>query len=152
MKSADGLHFKTSVLILIMIAVAPIGDVLLRKGMVQIGAIPGWTPGALFRFFFRAFTSETIWAGIGLLLAFFIAYLLVLSWADYSYVLPASSISNLIIALLAYFVLHESITRTRWTGVALICMGVFVVGNTPPRTIEGNIDVSAAHITDRITH
>jgi uncharacterized membrane protein len=148
MKSADGLHLKTSILILIMIAVAPIGDVLLRKGMAQIGAIPGWTPGALFHFFFRAFTSETIWGGIGLLLAFFIAYLLVLSWADYSYVLPASSISNLIIALLAYFVLHESITRTRWTGVALICTGVFVVGNTQPRTTDATTNGTPHAVID----
>jgi drug/metabolite transporter (DMT)-like permease len=134
MTSSDGLHVKTIVLIVIMITVAPLGDVMLRKGMAQIGAIPGWAPGELFNFFFRAFTSPTIWLGIGLLLGFFVAYLVVLSWADYSYVLPASSISSLIIALLAYFVLRESITVTRWVGVALICLGVFIVGNTHPRT------------------
>jgi drug/metabolite transporter (DMT)-like permease len=134
MTSSEGLHVKTIVLIVIMITVAPLGDVMLRKGMAQIGAIPGWAPGELFHFFFRAFTSPTIWLGIGLLLGFFVAYLVVLSWADYSYVLPASSISSLIIALLAYFVLRESITVTRWVGVALICLGVFIVGNTHPRT------------------
>ena len=42
-----------------------------------------------------------------MLLTFFVAYLLVLSWADYSYVQPASSISYVLIALLAHFVLHE---------------------------------------------
>jgi drug/metabolite transporter (DMT)-like permease len=134
MTSSEGLHVKTIVLIVIMITVAPLGDVMLRKGMAEIGAIPGWAPGELFDFFFRAFTSPTIWLGIGLLLGFFVAYLVVLSWADYSYVLPASSISSLIIALLAYFVLRESITATRWVGVALICLGVFIVGNTHPRT------------------
>jgi drug/metabolite transporter (DMT)-like permease len=134
MTSSEGLHLKTIVLIVIMITVAPLGDVMLRKGMARIGAFPGWGPVELFRFFFRAFTSTTIWLGIGLLLGFFVAYLVVLSWADYSYVLPASSISSLIIALLAYFVLRESITVTRWVGVALICLGVFIVGNTHPRT------------------
>ena len=136
MKSADGLHLKTSILILIMIAVAPIGDVLLRKGMAQIGAIPGWTPGALFRFFFRAFTSETIWAGIGLLLAFFIAYLLVLSWADYSYVQPASSVGYGVSALLGYFMLREPVSPLRWLGIAIICLGVLVVGQSNPRSLE----------------
>jgi drug/metabolite transporter (DMT)-like permease len=136
MKSQDGLHLKTIVLIVIMVSVAPLGDTFLSKGMKRIGEMPAWSPSNFFHFFFRAFTSSTIWLGIGLLLTFFIAYLLVLSWADYSYVLPASSISSLMIALLAYFVLHESITPTRWAGVALISLGVFVVGRTPPRTTE----------------
>jgi drug/metabolite transporter (DMT)-like permease len=136
MTSSQGLHFKTIVLIIIMVSVAPLGDTFLGKGMKRIPPMASWAPGDLFRFFFSAFTSGTIWIGIGLLLTFFVAYLLVLSWADYSYVLPASSISNLLIALLGYFVLHEVISSTRWVGVALICMGVFVVGQTPPRTTE----------------
>jgi len=58
----------------------------------------------------------------------------VLSWADYSYVLPASSISTLVVALLAHFLLHETVRPLRWAGVALVCLGVFVVGHTQPRT------------------
>ena len=136
MTPSHGLHLKTSILILIMVSVAPLGDMFLGKGMKQVGAMGSWAPASLFHFFFRAFTSSTIWLGIGLLLAFFIAYLVVLSWADYSYVLPASSISSLVIALLAYFVLHETITPTRWVGIALTSVGVFVVGHTHPRTTE----------------
>jgi len=136
MTAPQGLHLKTFVLILIMVSVAPLGDTFLGKGMKQVGALESWAPASLFHFFFRAFTSGTVWLGIGLLLTFFIAYLLVLSWADYSYVLPASSISSLIIALLAHFVLHETVTPTRWAGVALICLGVFAVGHTHPRTTE----------------
>jgi uncharacterized membrane protein len=136
MTSAQGLHLKTIVLIIFMVSVAPLGDTFLGKGMKQVGKMPDWSPSHFFGFFFRAFTSSTIWTGIGLLLAYFIAYLLVLSWADYSYVLPASSISSLLIALLAYFVLHETITPTRWVGVAVISLGVFVVGHTHPRTTE----------------
>ena len=136
MTSSQGLHFKTIVLIVIMVSVAPLGDMFLRKGMEQVGAMPGWAPSELFNFFFAAFTSSTIWIGIGLLLAFFVAYLLVLSWADYSYVLPASSISTLVVALLAHFLLHETMRPLRWAGVALVCLGVFVVGHTQPRTTE----------------
>jgi drug/metabolite transporter (DMT)-like permease len=136
MTAPRGLHLKTFTLILIMVSVAPLGDMFLGKGMKRIPPMASWAPADVFHFFFSAFTSGTIWVGIGLLLTFFVAYLLVLSWADYSFVLPASSISNLIIALLAYFVLHETITPTRWAGVALICLGVFIVGRTPPRTTE----------------
>ena len=81
----------------------PLGDIFLGKGMKSIPPMASWAPADSSAFFSSAFTSGTIWIGIGLLLTFFIAYLLVLSWADYSYVLPASSISSLLIALLATF-------------------------------------------------
>jgi len=138
MTSKYGLHFKTSILILIMVSVAPLGDTFLGKGMKRIPPMASWAPSDVFHFFFAAFTSGTIWIGIGLLLAFFVAYLLVLSWADYTYVLPASSISSLLIALMAHFVLHEHVRPMRWAGVALICAGVFMVGHTQPRTTEQN--------------
>src|ERR1700691_5238544 len=132
MKSQEGLHLKTIALIVIMVSVAPIRDIVLGKGMKRIPPMSSWAPADIFRFFFQAFTSPTVWLGIGLLLAFFIAYMIVLSWADYSYVLPASSISSGVIALLGYFVLHEIVKPTRWTGVAIICLGVFIVGHTSP--------------------
>jgi drug/metabolite transporter (DMT)-like permease len=136
MTAAPALHLKTAILIVIMVSVAPLGDMFLGKGMKQIGPMPDGAPAGLFNFFFRTFSSETVWLGISLLLGFFVAYLLVLSWADYSYVLPASSISTLVVALLARFVLHESVRPLRWAGVAMICLGVFVVGHTHPRTTE----------------
>jgi uncharacterized membrane protein len=136
MTSQYGLHLKTLVLILIMVSVAPLGDTFLGKGMKLIPPMASWAPADVFHFFFAAFTSGTIWIGIALLLTFFIAYLLVLSWADYSYVLPASSISSLLIALLAHFVLHEQVRPVRWVGVSLICAGVFIVGQTHPSTTQ----------------
>jgi drug/metabolite transporter (DMT)-like permease len=32
--------------------------------------------------------------------------------------------------------LHEEIAPGRWAGIALICLGVFAVGQTQPRTPE----------------
>jgi drug/metabolite transporter (DMT)-like permease len=136
MKSQEGLHFKTFVLILIIIFLAPLGNTFLGKGMKQLPALTSWAPGEIFPFFFRAMTSGTIWIGIGLLLSYFVAYLLVLSLADYTFVQPATSASYVVISLLAHFMLHEEIPPARWAGVALICVGVFVVGRTQPRTPE----------------
>ena len=136
MTSQKGLRFKTYILIFTMILFGPLGDILLGKGMKRVGAMASWAPADLYDFFFRAFTTGTIWLGIASLLTFFVAYILVLSWADYSYVQPASAMSYGLIALLAWLVLHEKITPTRWAGVLLICLGVFVVGHTHPRTTE----------------
>jgi uncharacterized membrane protein len=136
MKSSAGLHFKTYLLILLMVIFGPLGNVLLGKGMKRIGAVSVGTPREALEVLSRVLTSGTIWLGIGSLITFFVAYMLVLSWADYSYVQPASSVAYGMVALLAHFMLREAVTPMRWMGVLIICLGVLVVGHTPPRTTE----------------
>ena len=136
MRFSHRLHGKTIFLIALMATFGPLGDVFLRKGMKQIGAISNWHPSALLSAFERTFRSGPIWLGITSLLLFFVAYLLVLSWADYSYVQPASATGYLFEALLVYLLLGEVIPRMRWVGVLVICLGVLLVGGTPPRTTE----------------
>jgi uncharacterized membrane protein len=136
MTSSEGLHVKTYILLLIMVTFGPLGDVFLGKGMRGVGAAAAWGPSDIVYFFERAFTSGTVWLGIALLLAFFIAYTLVLSWADFSFVQPASSFAYAIVALLGHFLLGEVVSTTRWIGIAVICLGVLIVGHTPPRTTE----------------
>jgi drug/metabolite transporter (DMT)-like permease len=119
-----------------MVIFGPLGDVLLSKGMKRVGAISSFTPANLPHLFSIVFSTGAIWLGIGSLFTFFIAYTLVLSWADYSFVQPASAIAYGIVALLGYFVLGEEITPMHWIGVLIICLGVLIVGHTPPRTTE----------------
>jgi drug/metabolite transporter (DMT)-like permease len=134
MKSSVGLHTKTYILIAMMVVFGPFGNVMLGKGMKQIGPVTSLAPMDLVHTFVHVFTTETIWLGIASLLTFFISYMLVLSRADYSFVQPASSFAYVVLALLARFLLKEAITPLRWMGVAVICLGVLVVGQTPPRT------------------
>jgi uncharacterized membrane protein len=135
MNSTAGPHFKTYLLILLMVIFGPLGNVLLGKGMKQIGPVNIRAAEAL-DLLSRVLTSGTIWMGIASLITFFVAYMLVLSWADYSYVQPASAVAYGMVALLAHFVLREVVTPMRWMGVVIICLGVVVVGHTPPRTTE----------------
>ncbi len=136
MKPSAGLHFKTCLLILLMVIFGPLGNVLLGKGMKRIGAVSIGTPPEALDLLSHVLRSGTIWLGIASLIIFFVANVLVLSWADYSYVQPASSVAYGMSALLAHFLLREVITPWRWMGVLLICLGVLVVGHTPPRTTE----------------
>src|ERR1700749_3205556 len=56
------------------------------------------------------------WVAVGilLLLAFFAAYMTALSWADLTYVLPATSLGYVLLALIAKFVLHEQVSALGW--------------------------------------
>jgi len=72
--------------------------------------------------------------GIAMLLGFFASYLTALSWADLTYVLPATAFGNVIVALFARFFLHEAISWQRWFGVVLITVGVGFVAQGPSFT------------------
>jgi uncharacterized membrane protein len=136
MRESGSVHFKTYVLVVLVVIFGPLGNVLVGKGVKSVGALNSWEPAMLFQFFWRAFTTGTIWLGIASLLTFFVAYIVVLSWADYSFVQPATSISYGVVAALSIVLLREVVKPAQWIGVAIICLGVFIVGNTSPSTTK----------------
>jgi drug/metabolite transporter (DMT)-like permease len=136
MKAANGVHLKTYFMLALMILFAPLGNVLLGKGMKSVNGFSTWQRGQVLGVVWQIAGSPFIWLGVASLLTFFVAYMVVLSWADYSYVQPASSFSYAVVAVLGYVLLGEVVTPLRAAGIAIICLGVFVVGRTPPRTTE----------------
>ena len=74
--------------------------------------------------------------GIALLIGFFASYLTALSWADLTYVLPATAFGNVIVALLSRFWLQETISLERWAGIVLITLGVGFVAQGPSLTVR----------------
>ena len=127
------LRIKTLVMVLLMVLCANTGDLLLKRGMTQIGAVPLTTVGLTQAFHLTIFNG-TIWLGIIFLSGFMASYMTVLSWADYSYVMPAGAFGYALLTLLAVVYLHEVVSPKRWVGVLLICVGVILVGQTKPRT------------------
>jgi drug/metabolite transporter (DMT)-like permease len=118
-------------LILGLVAVcAPLGDTCLSLGMTRLPAVTLAHPAALIAAVFTPWVA----AGIVLLIGFFASYLTALSWADLTFVLPATAFGNVIVALLARFWLNEPISLERWTGIALITLGVSFVAQGPART------------------
>jgi uncharacterized membrane protein len=108
---------------------------MLKRGMTQIGAVEISATG-LRHALLMTITNGTIWIGILFLGGFTLTYMTVLSWADYSYVMPAGAFGYATLTLLAVLFLHESVSPRRWIGVILICIGVLLVGQTRPRTTE----------------
>jgi drug/metabolite transporter (DMT)-like permease len=131
---AKPLHLKTILLIAVMVVAGPLGNALLSKGMKQVGRPSLWPIAGLGHAAALILSNEFVWLGIASLLTFFVANLLVLSYADYSFVQPASSAAYGVVALLGYFMLGEHVSLLRWAGIAVICVGVLVVGRTNPRT------------------
>lgn len=106
------------------------GDVCLSRGMKSVGNVSF----ANFDQLFSALLNPWVFGGICLLICFFAAYLTALSWADLTYVLPATAISYVMMALLGRFFLHEAVSPKRWVGLALITAGVGLVAGGPMLT------------------
>lgn len=109
---------------------APLGDTCLSRGMTHMPAITLAHPGSLV----TAVFTPWIATGIALLIGFFASYLTALSWADLTYVLPATAFGNVIVALLSKFWLREPISLARWAGIVLITIGVGFVAQGPSLT------------------
>jgi drug/metabolite transporter (DMT)-like permease len=110
------------------------GDVFLSRGMKQVGEISAHN----FHSLFSALLNPWVVSGIFLLIFFFVTYLSALSWADLTYVLPATAIGYVIMALLARFFLHEQVSALRWLGIVFITAGVGFVAGGPVITAHEN--------------
>jgi len=134
----DGVSRKPLILFLIaiMMFAGPLGNVLLGKGMKQVGNLRVWPPPKLIATGIRIFGTGSIWLGIASLMIFMVAYMLVLSLADYSYVQPVSSFAYGVVALLGHWMLGEYVSWLRCAGITVISMGVFIVSRTNPQTTE----------------
>jgi uncharacterized membrane protein len=136
------LRVKTLFMVLLMVVCANVGDLMLKRGMSRIGEVQPSLAG-LARAFPLTISNGSIWIGIFFLSGFMLSYMTVLSWADYSYVMPAGAFGYAVLTLLAVVFLHETVSPRRWIGVVLICVGVLLVGQTKPRTTSTLDQVAA---------
>lgn len=124
------LSLQRYLILLAVMLTASVGDTLLSHGMAQVGPVSIHNLGLLL----TALKNPWVIAGITLLIGFFASYLTALSWADLTFVLPSTAFGYVVVALLARFWQHETISPWRWFGIAMIVCGVGFVANGPSLT------------------
>jgi drug/metabolite transporter (DMT)-like permease len=124
------LTFRRYLVLVAIMLTASFGDTFLSMGMRQMGPVSLNHLSSLL----VALRIPWVTAGIVLLIGFFAAYLTALSWADLTFVLPATSFGYVVIALLSKFWLHEPISLYRWAGILCITLGVGFVTRGPSYT------------------
>ena len=129
-----GLRLKTYIFLVLIVLFGSSGNIFLSQGMKQIGAVRIGPAMDLVRLFVRIFTSGWIWMGIAGLLLFLGCFMVVLSWADYSFISPASASSYVVVPLVGHFLLGEKVPPLHWVGIMIICVGVGLVRHTAPST------------------
>ena len=121
---------KTMVIVLIAAVLGGAGHVLLAKGMRPVGDLteaPSHRVGGMVA---RALSNPWLILGVALQASFFVIYLLLLSRADVSLVLPLTAVDYIVVAVLAQYLLGESVTMIRWAGMGLIVAGVGLLSRT----------------------
>ncbi len=129
--SADHkLPFQRWLILVFIMLGASVGDALLSRGMREVGPVSIHHMTLLF----HALLNPWVLAGIAVLISFMGSYMTALSWADLTFVQPATAFGNVVTALIGRLWLHEAITPLRWLGIACIVIGVGFIANGPSRT------------------
>lgn len=124
----ERLRLKSWICAIVVVLSNVFGNFFLKRGMP--GELP--TPAAYIAVLFQPWVA----LGVALLILWLSSRMALLSWADLSYVLPVTSIGYVLVALAGKLLLHEEISPKRWAGIALIMVGVALVGGGAPQTTQ----------------
>lgn len=119
--------FRTIILTGIIVMMSTAGDMAVTLAVRRAGEMRHVSPRAMLLLAGRAFRFGWMWVGIGLMTAGFFSLLVALSWANVSVVVPATAANYALGTLGAKWVLGEQVSRMRWAGVLLVCLGVALV-------------------------
>ena len=118
---------KTAIMIALIVVADSAGDVLLTKGMRQVGEVSSFAPRELWGIARRALRNHHFLASLLCMALHFVGFVAILSWADLSFVFPATALVYVVTTLASKFILRETISGHRWAGTALVCLGVGLV-------------------------
>jgi drug/metabolite transporter (DMT)-like permease len=118
---------KTVVFMVLAVTAGTVGDLLLAKGMKELGDISAMNLRGILNVAFQALTTPKLIIGTTMLAVFFFLWLAVLSWEDLSVALPMQALNYVLVAFLSQYFLGELVTPMRWTGTILVCVGVILI-------------------------
>lgn len=118
---------KTIIVMLMAVTAGTVGDILLAKGMKELGDLSTMNLRGILNVALQALTTPKLIIGTTMLAVFFFLWLAVLSWEDLSVALPMQALNYVLVAFLSQYFLHETVTPMRWAGTVLVCIGVMLI-------------------------
>ncbi len=111
---------------------AAVGQILVRRGMLELGPLESYAPLPLLVYFGQVVVNPWVIAGTVLNTAFYLLFLAALSWTGVTVVLPLTALEYLAAAVLSVLVLKEAVPPLRWAGIALVVLGVALISYVSP--------------------
>jgi len=100
------------------------GQLLMKTGLNQLGAVSNINLSVFLRMIFNPF----VFCGIASYGVGFIFYLFALSKLEQSFAYPMFALGYVLVAIFNWIVMHEPFSFTRLAGVLVIVLGVWLVG------------------------
>ncbi len=121
------MNTKIAMLVLLLVLANATGEVLIAKSMRQLGEISTLRISELVKIAWRVLTNKFFVVGFVLIVLNFVVFLVLLSSADLSLVIPATSLGFVIKTFAAKIFLKEKLSRERLIGTLLVCVGVALI-------------------------
>jgi drug/metabolite transporter (DMT)-like permease len=118
---------RETIFYLLIVIVGTGGELCVTRAMKTIGEVTDFRPAALVKVVFRAMKVGWMWLGLAQMTLAFFALLGMLSLENVSLVIPVTALSYAFGALGGRFFLGERVTKQRWAGVLIVCVGVALV-------------------------
>ena len=103
------------------------GEMCMSHTMKTNGEVTDFRPHSIALALGRAMKRVSFWIGLTLMTSGFFALLGMLSVAKVSFVFPVTALSYAVGTLGGKLFLGEHVSRQRWLGVLLVCIGVILV-------------------------
>jgi len=115
------------VLLFLIVVAGTGGELCVSRAMKTVGEVHDFRPRSILAFVLQSLRLPWMWAGIALMSLGFFSLLAILSFQEVSFVVPVSALSYAAGAFGAKAFLGERISRNRWIGIAVVCLGVTIV-------------------------
>jgi drug/metabolite transporter (DMT)-like permease len=122
-----GETMKTIIVAFVAALSAAVGETILSYAMKRSGQVDVTESSHWVNLILSVVRNPYIFAGVLFLGVYFFLYLIALSWADLSFVLPLTAVSYIFAAFLAKFFLGEDVSWLRWVGTIVIIAGITLV-------------------------
>jgi len=109
-------------------AIGTIGQLLLKHVMKSLGPLGAAQLGSLGRICVQLALNPLFLLAVALYVLGFVIWLIVLSKLDLSYAYPILALSYCLVPVISHYLFGEQVSPMRWIGIAIICVGVTVVG------------------------
>jgi drug/metabolite transporter (DMT)-like permease len=113
------------ILIAATIALTVSGQLLIKAGMLDVGAWPS-SMGSIGPFLWHALRNPRVIAGLAAAVLAAFAWMGVVSLSDISLAYPFMALNIVLVLALAGWVFAEHVPLNRWFGVAIVCIGLIV--------------------------
>ncbi len=123
-------------LLVVSVGFAVAGQLTLKSAMDRIGRIGSEEVKAVGTTLSKAVAEPRLWVGLILFGVSALFWLVVLSRVPLSLAYPFVGFSYIVVVGVARFVFHEDVSPLRWTGVAVVAIGIALIGMSS-RTATG---------------